>query len=204
MRSLILSSLAALAVGSSASVMQPRNVANNNCGRAVAGTAKGTAFMSSARADCSSNVISYTTVTVTPLATTLTQGVDVQSTAVATSIETDAESTTGTSTILSTEVDQYVSTAYSTSIEIESLTVPTTTTPPVITATSVITVTSSSVSTVTSYYPTAAAVAKRDLEDTEFEDCEIEERDASSTITASLTIPAYASACTNWAEYVVC
>lgn len=136
---------------------------------------------------------------------TLIQTVTVQATQLAKTIATDVESTTGTSIILSTETDQYTSTAHSTSTEVNTLTVPVTITPAVVTATSVITVTASSDSTITSFYPTAPAVraVKSDTEDSEAEDCDLEER-AVATSAASKTIPAYASACTNWAQYVVC
>lgn len=143
---------------------------------------------------------------------------NVQATASATSVVTDTGSVTGTSDILSTETDQYLSTAYSTSTEVDTLTIVESSTPPASTITIETTVSSAPVSTVTSYYATVtpagaagATVVPRAIqeqdeqptgsEDIEEDDCDIEVR---AVVSSTGTIPAYAAACTNFAQYVVC
>ena len=161
--------------------------------------------MSSARRDCSSNVISTTTVLVTPAASyvsfqplknsltrystfisTVTDFATIHSTNI---IESTISTTILTSTE-TTEIDSQSFTEYSTSTATVISTFYASTTP-YVSATRVVTL-SLPGSTVTSYTPTTAgpsvtAPAKRDLG----------ERAAS----VSPTIPAYASACKNFGDY---
>ncbi|PMD18415.1 hypothetical protein NA56DRAFT_661351 [Hyaloscypha hepaticicola] len=188
----------------SASVLSNGAVANNNCGRAVAGTAKGSAFMSSARNDCSSNVISTTTVLVTPAAShvgfqplknttkrhrTFISAVTDFATLQSTNIVESTISTTILMSTETTEVESQTFTDYSTSIATVTSTFYATTTPYVLASTDI---TLSLPSTVTSYTPivpgpSTTAPAKRDL--------------AERATSASPTIPAYASACKSFSDY---
>ncbi|KUJ17508.1 uncharacterized protein LY89DRAFT_668828 [Mollisia scopiformis] len=145
--------LALLVAGSSASVLKDRAVANNNCGRAIVGTANGASSLSKAKMDCSSNVISYTTVTITPSALTFTTTTQLLSTISATTTVTVTGSTTSTIPTIAVQ-----------------------------TITSIVVATSSVTVTVPAQSSTIEP-AKRDLS------------------RRSATIPAYASACTNFAEY---
>ncbi|KAL2059754.1 hypothetical protein VTL71DRAFT_10138 [Oculimacula yallundae] len=169
--------LSTFACAASAAIVDKRAVANNNCGRAVAGTAKGAAFQSSAKADCSSNVVVRTTVLVTPSVSTVFQTSVAQATLQSTLLATSTSTSLATVTSFTAQTEISFATQYSTVVQDTTQTnqIPYTATT---TSTATSTLTFGAASTVT-IYTSAFAPVKR----------------------AAQTIPAYASACRSFEEY---
>ncbi|RFU29623.1 hypothetical protein B7463_g6720, partial [Scytalidium lignicola] len=201
MKVLYLSPVAILASFAAAAALDVRNVANNNCDTKPISIC-GPAFHASVLADCSRNVITPVTLFITPTPSTIFETSTVQTivystddvpfsappgtkpTEVAEYIVTSAPPVA-----MPTEVVEYIVTFTTVTSTIDDTTDTLTITLFTETVTAFTTITSFNTDYQTEYYGTAAPsslpVAKRD----------IKMRDSTPTI------PAYASACTNFAEY---
>ncbi|KAL2060941.1 hypothetical protein VTL71DRAFT_8993 [Oculimacula yallundae] len=175
-------SCAAVAVPVLASAMEPRAVTTNSCARAVARSGLGQAAIATARADCSSAMISYTTTVIFAPASTVTQTAFASATASATTTQTISGSVTFTSLVRSTQTTFAISTTDVTAFETNTVSVETESPDPAtVTRTSLFTSTITPEATVTT---TITPLDKR-----------------TTPATSTKKIPAYASPCKNFAEY---
>ncbi|KAH8803383.1 hypothetical protein F5884DRAFT_903937 [Xylogone sp. PMI_703] len=173
-----------------AAAVEQRAVGNSTCEWAIVGAAKGMNFTNSARPDCTKNVVSVLgTVYASPPAVTVTSTRTIQIVTVSTETLTLTDIIETASTALATETETDISTLYQTLTQDQTSTLLVTSTPLVTTSVTVVeTITPSTTATVyTPTYVMPSAVAKRTVS----EPC----------VPATPTIPAYASACSDFAEY---